>query len=143
MSYRCNAFGLGPEWPEKCFEWHSREAIFVRQHTYFREGLLEFVLKAVTMVGAHLQESIEGWVLLLFAGVIALDMYFGRKDKLLFIAGVVQVLGLAYGYVWVLGVFADHDVSGPWAWGLVVGSWLILVVIFHLWYGLRQMMSRA
>ncbi len=104
---------------------------------------MDFLVETVVVLGVDIQDTLEGWVLALFSVVIVFDAYLGIRDKRLLLFCIVQILGLIAGYYWASSVFEQQDVAGPWAWGRVVGIWGVSVVLFHAWYVLMLVRSRA
>jgi hypothetical protein len=107
------------------------------------EGDLEILIETVMAIGLGIQDGLEGKVLALFIVVIILDTYLGLRDKKMWRFNILQVLGLIAGYYWANGVFEQQDVAGPWAWGRVIGIWIISVLLFHAWYAISCLKSRA
>lgn len=89
-------------------------------------------LSSVFLVGAFLTDKLEGWEFVLFAAVIAFDVWIARKSKIFLSLAVSQIFILLIGYLWALSVARDQDVSGPYAWALVVGFWCIFAALTHV-----------
>lgn len=89
------------------------------------------VVSFVFTVGAALTDSLEVWVLALMGLIIGVDLLAGRRLKPLLFFGIAEAAGLVGGYFWASHTAHEQDVSGPYAWALVVGVWCILTVLTH------------
>lgn len=87
------------------------------------------IFSFVLIVGAVLVDTLEAWVLALMGVVIAADLLAGIRYKILIFFGVFQVAGLVGGYFWALEQAQQLDVSGPYAWAIVVGFWCVLTCL--------------
>lgn len=89
-------------------------------------------LSMIFIVGAGIADILESWTLALFAMVIALDVFVGRRNKYALAFSFFQCLGLVAGYFWVISATQKQDVAGPYAWAFVVGAWFIAALLFHI-----------
>lgn len=103
---------------------------------------MKILFETVVILGVAVQDILEGWILALFVAVISFDTYISFRDNRMLIFNILQVLGLVAGYYWAMTIFEQQDVAGPWAWGRVVGIWVVGVTIFHVWYTVRFLKSR-
>lgn len=96
------------------------------------------ILSAVFTIGAGLTDRLDVWVLGLMGLVIVVDFIVGIRRKLFLTFSIFQVVGLVAGYIWTYSMALQQDVSGPYAWAFVVGTWCIVAVLFHAaWAAVR------
>ncbi len=95
-------------------------------------------MDTIVALGLVVHGYLEGWILAVFAVVIALDLYLSKNSKLMFYLLIFQIFGLCAGYLWTMWVFYQQDVAGPWVWAMIVGGWTVYVTVVHLWYILRS-----
>ncbi|WP_122074968.1 hypothetical protein [Pseudophaeobacter sp. EL27] len=86
----------------------------------------------VFSLGAALTDTLEAWVLALMGLVLGIDLVLGIRRKAFLHLGFIQAFGLTGSYLWASWMAQQQDISGPYAWSLVVGLWFILAAVFHL-----------